>query len=146
MLLSPVLAGCVTSPSGTENNLELRQEKAQTVEQSTNVSPDSPTAGGYLLHVFAFHDFNGNGNRDPGETPVKGIRIGTADLSGVTGPDGRCEFGYLPEGEYNLAVQDPSGRFRYILPSVSEIKPIGDGLEIVVDKDAETLVPRTGQC
>ncbi len=95
----------------------------------------------YVLSVFAFHDFNGNGNHDHGEPPIKGIVVSTAGLFGVTGPDGKCELGHLTEGVYDLAVQDPSGKFRYILPSVSEVKPIDNGLGIVVDEDREVMVP-----
>ncbi len=141
VLLPLLLAGCVTLPLGNQNSLKLKQEKAQATERPVNVSPDSPGTERYLVSVFAFHDFNGNGKRDRWERAVKGIRISTTGLSGITDRGGRSDLGYLPEGTYNLAVHDPSGRFMYILPSVSEVRPIGDGLKIAIDGDAEVLVP-----
>jgi len=42
--------------------------------------------------------------------------------------------------EHRVSVKDPSGRFRYILPSVSEIIPIGNGLVVVVGEANQNTV------
>ncbi len=141
VLLPLLLAGCVTSPLGNQNGLKPKQEKAQMAERAVDVSPDSSGTEGYLVSVFAFHDYNGNGKHDLWERAVKGIRISTAGLSGVTGPDGRCDLGYRPGDRHDVAVQDPSSKFRYIVPSVSEVIPIGNRLEITVDVGTEVVVP-----
>jgi murein DD-endopeptidase MepM/ murein hydrolase activator NlpD len=87
----------------------------------------TPTPIPVQLIFYAFHDYNGNGQPDQGEPALSGITNSTAGKSCTTGEDGRCSL-YLPPGTYNIAVKDPNGRFRYILPSVSEVRKITDGI------------------
>lgn len=142
LVLLPLLStGCVTPPLGTENSLKPKQERGQTTERPIDPSSGSPGTERYLVSVFAFHDFNGNGKRNFWERSIEGIRISTTDLTCVTSRDGKADLGYVQPGRHVLAIQDPSNKFRYIFPSVSEVRPIGDGLEIAIDGDAEVLVP-----
>jgi murein DD-endopeptidase MepM/ murein hydrolase activator NlpD len=93
------------------------------------------------LSALAFHDYNGNGSQDGAEPPVAGIVIAIGDLQCTTGDDGRCNLEQLPLGKYSLALKDPSGMFRYILPSVREVRSIGDGLTVNVGRNTEALIP-----
>ncbi len=141
VLLPLLLAGCVTPLLVNENSLKLKEEDGQMAEIPVNVSPDSPSTEQYLVSIFAFHDYDGNGKRDRRERSIEGIRISTADLTYVTSRDGKADLGYVQSGRYALAIQDPSNKFRYIFPSVSEVRPVGDELEIAVDRDMEVLLP-----
>jgi len=116
------------------------------VPTSTATPTVTPTATPTPIPLYqvifqAFHDYNGNGQQDSEEPPLSGITISTAAKSCATGNDGTCSI-YLPKGVYRLAIQDPNGKFRYILPSVREVRKISDGITGVrVNGETEVPVP-----
>ncbi len=117
------------TPTATQTPYPTRTPTPTMTPTYTPTPTATPTNTPTPIKVtfFAFHDFNGNGQPDQGEPPLPGITNSTAGKSCTTGDDGTCSI-YLPPGTYNIAVKDPSGRFGYILPSVSEVKKITDGI------------------
>ncbi len=100
----------------------------------------------YTISVLDFFDYNGNGMPDSGEPPLAGIINRTQGLECTAGEDGTCTLGSLPAGRYHLAVADGRDvpdyeRMRYILPSLSEVRAIDQGLPIAVNGDTQVLVP-----
>ncbi len=81
-----------------------------------------PTAGAVTLGSFAgtaFHDANGNGVMDAGETPLAGVKMTLAPADkrleskeAVTGADGAFALRDLRPSEYTITVALPNG---YIL-------------------------------
>ncbi len=118
-----------------------KQPSPPTIPQQPVPPPPSPRA---LVAVtnLVFHDYNGNGSQDPDEPPIEGIKLTyqPGDASCTTGIDGKGIVN-IPMGEYKVSISTSSGKFRYILPSVSEIISVKDGLKVAVDKDKQFLVP-----
>lgn len=138
-----VIAATLTAqPTATPTPTETATP-TETPEPTDTPTPIPPTATPEVgdLSALAFHDYNGNGSQDEAEPPVAGIIAVAGDLRCATDSDGRCSLGQLPFGEYNLALEDPSGMFRYVLSSVWEIRSIGDALDVSVSDDTEVLIP-----
>jgi murein DD-endopeptidase MepM/ murein hydrolase activator NlpD len=77
---------------------------------------------------------------------LEGIFNKTPSGECTTGPDGKCEIFMVPAGALNITVTDNRfvekfEKMSYLLPSVSEVKSIGEGLSIALDGDKEVKEP-----
>jgi murein DD-endopeptidase MepM/ murein hydrolase activator NlpD len=106
------------------------------------VPTPTPTPLLFAVTSSAFFDYNGNGIQDSGEPPLEGITLtyDPGNFTCVTSTDGKAVVN-IPAGNYSLHVADSSKEFRYILPSVSEIRRIGDGLSENITGNATVAVP-----
>ena len=96
----------------------------------------------YNLTIHAFHDYDGNGSQEEGELNLEGIVNITSAGTCTTGVDGKCEIEGVPAGSYNVSVTDDRNveqyeKMRYILPSVSEVRTIAQGLSVKVVGNTE---------
>eukprot|EP01133_Synstelium_polycarpum_P010211 gene10211-11897_t len=75
-----------------------------------------PTIRGDTYHIgqFAWHDVNGNGQRDTDETPLADVTVVIRTRDGLeadrvlTGPDGFFKTRALPPGDYTVQCLSPS--------------------------------------
>lgn len=92
---------------------------------------------------FAFHDYNGNGTQDIGEPPIEGITLTyqPGNFSCITDNDGKGTVN-IAAGSYKIYVSDDtSKKFRYFLPSVSEVIKVEDGLSVSITGNTTVAVP-----
>jgi murein DD-endopeptidase MepM/ murein hydrolase activator NlpD len=68
------------------------------------------------------------------------VKLKTSTVACESGDNGICDLGKIQSGKYVAIIQAPS-TFRYILPSVSEIKAIEDGLSFDVKEDGQIALP-----
>ncbi|MFQ6089442.1 MAG: M23 family metallopeptidase [Candidatus Methanofastidiosia archaeon] len=101
----------------------------------------NPLITEYELLLKVFFDYNGNGeyNPDVGEHPLSDVILKVGEANCKTDEEGNCKM-YAPHGRNNMEIK-ASKKFRYILPSVSEVIPIEDGLDILLNKDMTKNVP-----
>jgi hypothetical protein len=100
----------------------------------------------YQITFYAFHDYNGNGKQDDGEPSLEGIinRISIGECT--TTANGKCEINGITEGLYSVTIIDnrnvpPWEKMRFLMPSISEVRTISQGLEITVDANIEINIP-----
>jgi hypothetical protein len=140
IILCLFLASCAPAVAPTPTPSPTATTTPTNTPTATPTSTPTPIPL-YQVIFQAFHDYNGNGQQDSEEPLLSGITISTAAKSCATGNDGTCSI-YLPKGIYRLAIQDPNGKFRYILPSVREVRKISDGITgIRVNGETEVPVP-----
>lgn len=96
----------------------------------------------FEINNLTFHDYNGDGIQENGEPSLEGIKLiyNPGNIVGVTDKDGKSTV-KVPAGNYTISVSDSSGKYRYILPSISEVMPIENGLKISIDKQKDVLIP-----
>jgi uncharacterized protein (DUF2141 family) len=79
-----------------------------------------------------FHDANGNGKLDTGESAISGATVyldlnkdgkyDSGDVSYVVGSSGTYSFNYLPAGTFYVGIVLPSGYSKVTTPSGGEFK------------------------
>jgi hypothetical protein len=161
MGLSYILTAC-DSPVSAATSTQLPTSKpaatATATQKPTATYTETPTATYttsptvtpelFTISFQAFHDYNGNGTMDEGEPALEGIVNKTSAGECTTGLDGTCEIVGVPAGDYKIAVTDNRDvkafeKMRYILPSVSEVRNISQGLGVVVGMDIAVEEPFT---
>ena len=102
---------------------------------------------------MVFFDYNGNGQRDEGESPIIGIKIkvqsrGTQNARErfeceiTTGTDGRYRLEGIMPGSYMIHISSIGDQdFGYILPSPREAIPIARGLQCDIKGDTRADIP-----
>lgn len=95
----------------------------------------------YELLLKVFFDYNGNGQYDPiaGELLLADVILQAGEINCRSNEDGSCKL-YAPYGRSRIGLNAPK-KFKYILPSTSEVAPIDVGLSIFLDKDTTKNVP-----
>jgi hypothetical protein len=140
IILCLFLASCAPAVAPTPTPSPTATTTPTNTPTATPTSTPTPIPL-YQVIFQAFHDYNGNGQQDSEEPLLSGITISTAGKSCTTGNDGTCSI-YLPKGAYSVAIKDPSKKFRYILPSVKEVRKISDGIRSVrVGGETKVAVP-----
>jgi len=94
----------------------------------------------YEIKIYAFHDYNGNGQLDEEEPALEGIVNRTGNYECVTDAEGMCVLGMLSEGCYDLEIVDGRDvkkyeKMRHILKSISEFFIISKGMTLNVNRD-----------
>lgn len=137
IILAILLAGCATpAPVPTATTVPPTEAPAITPTQTPSPTqrptstpePTSTPIPTYTLSGTVFFDYNGNGLRDEGEAPIKGVPIRVAGLSTTSGPDGSYSLVGVPAGNQQVYVesptQDPGTAVRYIALSLEAYQPI----------------------
>ena len=111
----------------------------------TPTSSPTPTSTPVLYTVTnsTFFDYNGDGDQDNGEPSLGGIELEyqPGDYKCITDKDGKGVVS-IPAGSYELYVSgNASKKFRYFLPSVSEVSKIGDGLNESITGNMTISIP-----
>ena len=90
----------------------------------------------------AFFDYNGNGTRQGGEPAISGINLTyqPSNIGSTTDKNGLVTVKLYP-GSYTVSVNDPSGKYKYILDSTTEFASIGDGLKVDISGEEELPIP-----
>lgn len=89
----------------------------------------------------AFFDYNGDGIQESGEPNIEGIELEykPGNYTCITDKDGKGVVN-IPAGSYRLSIDNP-GKFRYFLPSISEVIKIEDGLSENITENETVAVP-----
>lgn len=105
-------------------------------------TPAPPAQQIYTITNTTFHDYNGNGTQESGEPAIGDIRLTYKPglVSCITSSDGKCTI-EIPSGRYKIHIDDPSNKFRYILPSVHEARHIKEEFDVDVKNEMEVAIP-----
>ncbi len=110
---------------------------------STITITRTPAPVTYNIKFLIFHDYDGNGTWDleSNEPPIPGIAVHVGDLNCLSGSDGTCIIGNIIGGTHRYLVQDQSGKFRWILPSVNDANEVSEAATIELEGDIEIYLP-----
>jgi len=104
---------------------------------STPTPTRTPTTSSVgRIEGVVFIDIDGDGVRDPGESPMSGIVVELLDSNGnviattTTGPTGTYSFENLPAGPYTVRESDPSG-YTSTTPNTVPVTVSGGSTSIV---------------
>lgn len=100
----------------------------------------------YDISVQVFHDYNGDGTMEQGEPPLEGILNKVASVECTTKIDGTCILHGVQEGKQTINIIDkrPVEKYEmmdFLLPSVSEVRELSKGLDIMIDGDTKISEP-----
>jgi len=87
----------------------------------------------FTVSGIAFFDYNGDGRKAEKEPLVQGATVRVAGLTTKSGQDGGYRFSGVPYGTHRLHISKPG--FRYISLSVSEFRPVRQGISLRVVRD-----------
>ncbi|MBE7529392.1 MAG: carboxypeptidase regulatory-like domain-containing protein [Ardenticatenaceae bacterium] len=107
-----------------------------TANPATNGAVGLPAAPAGTVRGTAWLDTNGDGIRQPWESPLAGISVTVAGQTGVTDGNGRYAFYGVAPGTYGVTAVLPNGLTAQIGPAV-----VSDGRGAVV---GVTAVPQSG--
>lgn len=107
-----------------------------TANPATNGAVELPAVPAGTVRGTAWLDTNGDGIRQPWETPLAGISVTVAGQTAVTDAAGRFSFYGVAAGTYPVVVRLPNGLTAQIGPAV-----VSDGRGAVV---GVTAVPQSG--
>jgi hypothetical protein len=112
----------------------------------SNQTPDiTPISGQQPITVTnrCFQDYNGNGIQDGGEYGIEGIKLTfqPGDTSCITDRNGKGVINLEKGGSYSISIDDPSGKYKYILSSITEFVEIKNGINVNINKSKEIAIP-----
>jgi hypothetical protein len=144
-LFSTILIGALTAcesaptaPTATHTEMPTATPTYTPSLPATSSPTNTPVL--YAVSFQAFHDHNGNGMMDEGETMLEGIVNKISSGECTTGANGACPTLGIPAGSYNISIQAPPN-FRFITPSIYEDKQLGQGVDVTVNGDTTETEP-----